>query len=60
MGLLNSYWIVSGRVSDKYITKDSGFYNLLEQGSQELEDRGFQIKEKLLLHVCSLEVPPGA
>ena len=45
----------SGRTSDKYITKDSGFYDLLEQGSQELEDRGFQIKEKLLFHVCSLE-----
>ena len=45
----------SGRTSDKYITKDSGFYDLLEQGSQELEDRGFLIKEKLLFHVCSLE-----
>ena len=25
-----------------------------------MADRGFQIKEELLLHFCSLEVPPGA
>ena len=48
-----------GRASDKYITKDSGFYDLLERGDQEMADRGFQIKQ-LLLHFCRLEVPPGA
>ena len=37
-----------GRVSDKYVTK-----NWLEQ-------TGFQIKGELLLHFCSLEIPPGA
>ena len=36
------------RVSDKYVTK-----NWLEQ-------TGFQIKGELLLHFCSLEIPPGA
>ena len=25
-----------------------------------MADRGFQIKEELLLHFCSFEVPPGA
>ena len=25
-----------------------------------MADRGFQIKEELLLHFCSLEIPPGA
>ena len=49
-----------GRASDKYITKDSGFYNLLERGHQVMADRGFQIKDEPLLHFCSLEVPPGA
>ena len=55
--LLDDY---GGRVADKYITKDSGFYNLLEGGHQVMADRSFQIKEELLLHFCSLEVPPGA
>ena len=49
-----------GRASDKYITKDSGFYNLLERGEQVMAERGFQITEELVLHFCSLEVPPGA
>ena len=47
------------RALDKYITKDSGFYNLLERGNEVIADRGFQIKEELLLHFWSLEVPPG-
>ena len=58
MGLLHSYWIVMVVGLEKYITKDSGFYNVLERGDQVMADRGFQIKEKLLLHLCSLEVPP--
>ena len=49
-----------GRASDKYITKVSGFDNLLEPGDQVMAGRDFQIKEELLLHFCSLEVPPGA
>ena len=55
--LLDCY---GGRASDKYITKDSGFYDLLERGDQVITGRGFQIKEQLLLHFCSLKVPPGA
>ena len=46
--------------SGKYITKNSGFYDPLELGDQVMVDRGFQIKEELLLHFCSLEAPPGA
>ena len=58
MGLLHSYWIVMVVGPEKYITQDSGFCDALERGDQVMADRGFQIKEKLLLHLCSLEVPP--
>ena len=50
----------TGRSSDKYICSDSGFYNLLERGDEIMADRGFQIKEDLLLRYCNLSVPPGA
>ena len=36
--------------SDKYITKDSVFYILLQRGNQLMADRGFQIEEELLFH----------
>ena len=49
-----------GRASDKFITKDSGFYDLLEREDVVMEDRGFQIQEDLLLHFCNLQVPPDA
>ena len=49
-----------GRASDKCITNDSGFYDLLERDDEVMADRGFQIKEDLLLRFCSLCVPPGA
>ena len=49
-----------GRASDKYVTNDSGFYDLLERDDEVVADRGFQIKEELLLRYCSLTVPPGA
>ena len=55
--LLDCY---SGRASDKYITKESIFCNLLEQGNQVMEDRGSQIKEELILYFCSFEVPPDS
>ena len=45
--------------SEKYISKDSGFYDLLEQDDQEMADRDFQIKQ-LLLHFFRPEVSPGA
>ena len=46
--------------SEKYITEDIGFYNFLEQDDQVIADRGFQIKEELLIHFCSLDALPGA
>ncbi|XP_047135290.1 uncharacterized protein LOC124812536 [Hydra vulgaris] len=49
-----------GRASDKFITSDSGFYDLLERDDEVMADRGFQIREELLFRYCSLSVPPGA
>ena len=37
-----------GRSSDKFITTDSGFYDLLERDDEVMADRGFQIKEELM------------
>ena len=50
----------SGRASDKFICSDSGFYDLLEFNDEIMADRGFQIREELMLRYCSLSVPPGA
>ena len=36
----------------KFITDDSGFYDLLERDDEVLADRGFQIKEELMLRFC--------
>ena len=49
-----------GRASDKFICNDSGFYDLLERDDEIMADRGFQIKEELILKFCTLVVPPGA
>ena len=49
-----------GRASDKFITKDRGFYDLLESDDVVMADCGLQIQEDLLLHFCNFQVPPGA
>ena len=49
-----------GRPSDQFICKDSGFYELLDPYDEIMADRGFQIREELLLWFCTLPVPPGA
>ena len=49
-----------GRASDNLITKDNGFYDLLERDHVVEADRGFQIQEDLLLRSCNLQVPSGA
>ena len=50
-----------GRSSDKFITADSGLYDLLERDDEVMADcRGFQIREEVMLRFCSLSVPPGA
>ena len=46
-----------GRASDKYITKNSGFLSLLEDGDVVLADRGFDIKDDIVLYGAKLEIP---
>ena len=48
------------RASDKFITKDSGFYNLLQHDDVVMADCSFQIQKDLLLHFCNLQVRRGA
>ena len=49
-----------GRATDKFITNDSAFYELLERDDEVMVDRGFQIREELLFKYCTLSIPPGA
>ena len=56
--LLISTDCYGGRSSDKFITGDSVFYDLLERNDEVMADRGFQIKEEIMLRFCSLSVPP--
>ena len=48
------------RASNKFSTKDSGFYDLLERDDEIMADRGLQIREDLLLYFCRLVVSPDA
>eukprot|EP00112_Aurelia_sp_Birch-Aquarium-sp1_P018551 Seg444.8 transcript_id=Seg444.8/GoldUCD/mRNA.D3Y31 product="hypothetical protein" protein_id=Seg444.8/GoldUCD/D3Y31 len=47
-----------GRSSDKFIVADSGFLDLLEPFDCVMTDRGFKIKELLLMKRCTLSIPP--
>ena len=53
---LSKAW--GGRATDVHITRESGFYNLIDAGDVVLADRGFVIKEDLLLRGARLEIPP--
>ena len=59
LGQFRSSLLVMG-VSDRCITKDGGFYHLLERNDELIADRGFQIQEDFHLHFCRLVAPPGA
>ena len=52
--------MVAEQVISYFITKDSSFYDLLEPDDLVMVYHSFQIQEKLLLHFCNLQVPPGA
>lgn len=55
MSFLSKCW--GGRVTDKYITRESGFLRLLEPGDVILADRGFGISDDVGLHGGKLEIP---
>ena len=46
-----------GRVSDKQITKESGFFNKVSMGDCILADQGFNIKEELSALEATLKIP---
>ena len=48
-----------GRVSDKFYTVHCGFYNLIENGDLVMADKGFTIRDELLLRFADLLLPPG-
>ncbi|KAL3884086.1 hypothetical protein ACJMK2_030308 [Sinanodonta woodiana] len=49
-----------GRASDKQICVESGFLNLLDPYDLVMANRGFAIKEELLLRRARLAITPGA
>ena len=50
----------SGRSTDAFIIRDSGFTRMLEPHSQIMADEGFKIKTDLAMVRCSLCIPPSA
>ena len=48
-----------GRSSDVAVTKESGFYDILEHDDHVMADKGFTIAEDLLLRHSRLHIPPG-
>ena len=48
-----------GRASDIFIVKDSGFLDLLQPFDEVMADRGFKIKEELMIKMCTLCIPPS-
>ena len=49
----------TGRASDKCVTMNSGFMNIVEPYDKVMADRGFPIKEELMLLRAELLMPPG-
>ena len=45
------------RVTDKYITMNSGFFNLLKQEDVVFADRGFDISDDIAIQGATLVIP---
>ena len=56
ISFLSKAW--GGRASDQHITRESGFLDLLEPTDLIMADRGFTIKEDLMVRGATLEIPP--
>ena len=48
-----------GRTLDVHVTRESGFYDILEEHDEVMAYRGFTIAEDLLLQHAKLHIPPG-
>lgn len=55
ISFLSKCW--GGRVSDKVLTQQSGFLDMLEHGDTVLADRGFTIADDIALHGAKLVIP---
>lgn len=58
IGFLSKAW--GGRTPDQYIVKESGFLDIIDAGDEVMADRGFQIKEHLLMRHATLSIPPSS
>ncbi|XP_012730186.2 uncharacterized protein LOC105934643 [Fundulus heteroclitus] len=58
VSFLSSSW--GGRIFDKELTEQSGFYDKLEPGDLVLADKRFLIAEELAAYGASLAMPPFA
>lgn len=48
-----------GRATDVFIVRDSGFLDLIEPFDEVMADRGFKIKEELMMRMAKLCIPPS-
>ena len=48
-----------GRASDAFIVRDCGFLNIIEPYDEVMADRGFKIKEDLMMSMATLCIPPS-
>ena len=51
--------VYGGRASDVFVVRNSGFLKLIEPYDQVMADRGFKIKEDLMMIMASLCIPPS-
>ena len=55
ISFLSKCW--GGRVTDKFITRESGFLKLIDPSDVIIADRGFDIADDIALHGGKLEIP---
>ena len=48
-----------GRASDRHITLNSGFIDLIDHGDQIMANRGFLVKEEIMIKRATLIIPPA-
>ena len=56
ISFLSKTW--GGRASDQFITRESGFLDKVEPGDLILADRGFPLREDLVMKGATLKIPP--